>query len=303
MTDTAVTETHTNKRKASVAGDGEQEADASPKRVRLESPAASNTNGTEDGPIPAPQREPEQQADATHIKPAIAQDSQEPSRNPAQRDPSPPPPRRSSPEPSRSPVASRRPSVPTTEARQAPGSGPDRGRRSISEQEKKRGQRLFGGLLSTLSQKPGGGGGGAGGQQQQKRRAEIERRQQERAQQQRAEDDKRRVQKLAKLNRLREIEQVKLEEDVVSPCAPRPPPLPKGLVLGWGSWANNGVRCGHGTRVCSRRRAVYRQKPNLNLCVLPCFMAPFRKKALRAVTDTGVVLSPLEAHKGSSGTA
>jgi hypothetical protein len=58
-------------------------------------------------------------------------------------------------------------------------------RKSAVQEEKKRGKRLFGGLLSTLSQtKPN---------PQHQRRQEIERRQQERLQQRRAEDDQRRA--------------------------------------------------------------------------------------------------------------
>jgi hypothetical protein len=104
---------------------------------------------------------------------------------------------------SRSPNLSRKPSIP-----QALGPGTDRGRGRINDEEKKRGQRLFGGLLSTLSRKTD--------TSQQKKRQEIERRQQERAQAHKIEDDKRRAEKLAKLNHLRKIEQVKWEEHVVS---------------------------------------------------------------------------------------
>jgi len=203
-------ETQPNKRKASVAADAEQDAAASPKRAKLEGPGADGAR-SDDGSAQVPEPTPKQEDDATEKKVNTAQDRKDTSPERGQRDPSPPPPRRSSPKPSRSPITFRRPSIPTPESRQAQGPGPgaDRGgRRSISEQEKKRGQRLFGGLLSTLSQKPAG--------QQQKKRVEIERRQQERAQQQRVEDDKRRAEKLAKLNRVREVEQVKFDEDVVS---------------------------------------------------------------------------------------
>jgi hypothetical protein len=80
-------------------------------------------------------------------------------------------------------------------------------RRSISIEEKKRGQRLFGGLVSALSRTPSGA--------QQQKRLEIERRQHEKAQQRRAEDEKRRAEKLEQLKRTRQIEQVKLDEQVV----------------------------------------------------------------------------------------
>jgi len=71
-------------------------------------------------------------------------------------------------------------------------------------EEKKRGQRLFGGLVSTLSRTTSS--------TQQQRRLEIERRQHEKAQQRRAEDEKRRAEKLEQLKRVRQIEQVKLDE-------------------------------------------------------------------------------------------
>ncbi|KAK5664225.1 hypothetical protein OQA88_441 [Cercophora sp. LCS_1] len=85
--------------------------------------------------------------------------------------------------------------------------GPWTGRRNFSQEEKKRGQRLFGGLLSTLSQTTSN--------TQQRKRLDIERRQYERAQQQRVEDDRRRADKLAKLNHVRKIEQIKLDEQVM----------------------------------------------------------------------------------------
>ncbi|KAK7712485.1 hypothetical protein SLS64_004869 [Diaporthe eres] len=83
----------------------------------------------------------------------------------------------------------------------------DRGRReSYSQEEKKRGRRLFGGLLSTLSQTTANS--------QQKRRLEIEKKQQEKAVKQKTEDDKRRMEKLAKLDKVRKIEQVRFDEQV-----------------------------------------------------------------------------------------
>lgn len=81
-------------------------------------------------------------------------------------------------------------------------------RESFSQEEKKRGRRLFGGLLSTLSQTTTNS--------QQKKRLEIEKRQQEKAAQQTREDDKRRSEKLAVLERVRKIEQVRFDEQVVS---------------------------------------------------------------------------------------
>ena len=79
--------------------------------------------------------------------------------------------------------------------------------RGVSTEEKKRGKRLFGGLLNTLSQTTG--------KSQQKKRLEIERRQQDRAHQQKVEDDKRRAEKLAKLDEIRRTEQIRLDEEVV----------------------------------------------------------------------------------------
>lgn len=81
-------------------------------------------------------------------------------------------------------------------------------RKSSVQEEKKRGQRLFGGLLSTLSQTTPNG--------QQKRRLEIEKRQQEKAKQQKLEDEVRRAEKLAKLKAIRKEEQVKFDEETVS---------------------------------------------------------------------------------------
>lgn len=86
----------------------------------------------------------------------------------------------------------------------------DRNRRPAvsKEEERKRGKRLFGGLLSTLSQTTSNS--------QQKRRQEIEKRQQEKAAKQKAEDDSRRNERLAKLSRVRKLEQVRFDEQVVS---------------------------------------------------------------------------------------
>ncbi|KAM0562269.1 hypothetical protein ACHAPJ_002716 [Fusarium lateritium] len=81
-------------------------------------------------------------------------------------------------------------------------------RRLATQEEKKRGKRLFGGLLSTLSQTTGS--------TQQKRRLEIERRQQERLQKQRVEDDKLREEKRARVTEVRKGEQVGFDEEVVS---------------------------------------------------------------------------------------
>lgn len=198
-----------NKRKASVDGDLENETPVSPKRVKLDEPGADTTHAA-DGTAQEPKPTPRQEDEAIVTKAGVPEKLTEEIPKQDQIDQSPVPVHDRSPRQSRSPTLSRRASIPTPELKQgpAPGAGADRGRKSISEQEKKRGQRLFGGLLSTLSQKPANS--------QQKKRLEIERRQQERAQQRRAEDDKRRIEKLARLNHARKIEQVKFDEQAVS---------------------------------------------------------------------------------------
>lgn len=85
----------------------------------------------------------------------------------------------------------------------------DAGRRQLATQEeKKRGKRLFGGLLSTLSQTSGGS--------IQKKRMEIERRQQERMRKQSVEDSKLREEKRAKAMQARKGDQNVFDEEVVS---------------------------------------------------------------------------------------
>lgn len=118
------------------------------------------------------------------------------------RDPSPPTARdRGGLEPSRRGSDSRQAAFPDKER--------NRRRPEVNrDEEKKRGKRLFGGLLSTLSQTTTNS--------QQKRRQEIEKRQQEKATKQKIEDDKRRTERLAKLDRIRKIEQVRFDEQVVS---------------------------------------------------------------------------------------
>lgn len=111
-----------------------------------------------------------------------------------------------------SPVTTRRESDEQREqaappSRKAPLS-PEQTRKNVSLEEKKRGRRLFGGLLNTLSQT-------TPNNPQQKRRKEIERRQQERVQQQRVEDDRRRTDLLAERRRFRDAKQVDFEERMV----------------------------------------------------------------------------------------
>lgn len=85
---------------------------------------------------------------------------------------------------------------------------PEQSRKNVSMEEKKRGRRLFGGLLNTLSQT-------TPNKAQQNRRKEIERRQHERVQQQRVEDDRRRTDLLAERRRFRDAKQVDFEERMV----------------------------------------------------------------------------------------
>ncbi|KAI0870264.1 pinin/SDK/memA/ protein conserved region-domain-containing protein [Hypoxylon argillaceum] len=81
-------------------------------------------------------------------------------------------------------------------------------RREIARQEeKKRGRRLLGGLMNTLSQASAGS--------QHRKRQDIERRQQAKSTQQRAEDDRLRMQRLSKLESVRKVEQLKFDEQVM----------------------------------------------------------------------------------------
>jgi hypothetical protein len=81
-------------------------------------------------------------------------------------------------------------------------------RESNAQEERKRGRRLFGGLLNTLSQ--------SASNAQQKKRLEIEKRQQEKARLQKAEDESRKAERLQKLKEVRTQEQVKFDEQSVS---------------------------------------------------------------------------------------
>ncbi|OAR02764.1 hypothetical protein LLEC1_06613 [Akanthomyces lecanii] len=76
-----------------------------------------------------------------------------------------------------------------------------------TQEDKKRGKRLFGGLLSTLNQGPSSS--------QQKRRQEIEKRQKERMEKQATEDGQRRAERLAQLRNVRIREQIVLDEEVM----------------------------------------------------------------------------------------
>ncbi|KAI0104196.1 pinin/SDK/memA/ protein conserved region-domain-containing protein [Nemania sp. FL0031] len=81
-------------------------------------------------------------------------------------------------------------------------------RREIARQEeKKRGRRLLGGLMNTLSQASAGS--------QHRKRQDIERRQQAKSTQQRVEEDRLRMQRLSKLESVRKFEQLKFDEQVM----------------------------------------------------------------------------------------
>ncbi|KAF5533341.1 peroxin 26 [Fusarium napiforme] len=81
-------------------------------------------------------------------------------------------------------------------------------RKNATQEEKRRGKRLFGGLLSTLSQ--------TSGSVQQKRRLEIERRQQDRLQKQNIEEDRLREEKLLRLTEIRRGQQLTFDEEVIA---------------------------------------------------------------------------------------
>lgn len=122
-------------------------------------------------------------------------------------------------------------------------------RNSFSQEDKKRGKRLFGGLLSTLSQTTSNS--------QQKRRQEVEKRQQERAAKQRVEDDKRRSEKLAKLDKIRKIEQVRFDEQVVRDTRIWTPRV-------WMWMLTDLNRCVPATPTCVPWHIAYRAKANRN---------------------------------------
>ncbi|KAF4121314.1 pinin/SDK/memA/ protein conserved region [Geosmithia morbida] len=83
--------------------------------------------------------------------------------------------------------------------RQQEETGRRRQQQPASAEDKKRGKRLFGGLMGTLSRTDADNS-------RQKRRQEIERRQQERLKRQRLEDDEMRSERLARLGRVRRDE-------------------------------------------------------------------------------------------------
>lgn len=98
-------------------------------------------------------------------------------------------------------------------------------REMARQEEKKRGRRLLGGLMNTLSQASAGS--------QHRKRQDIERRQQAKSTQQRAEEDRLRMQRLSKLEAVRRVEQIKFDEQVVRcpPCFALPGAGPTGTLL------------------------------------------------------------------------
>lgn len=96
---------------------------------------------------------------------------------------------------------------PSPQRTEAPKRSLEDSRRRVSQEEKRRGMRLFGGLLGTLSQRPTN--------PQQQKRQEIEKRQQERLKQQKVLEQKALQEKKAKLEETRTRESIKWEERVV----------------------------------------------------------------------------------------
>lgn len=96
---------------------------------------------------------------------------------------------------------------PSSQRTDAPQRSLEDARRRVSQEEKRRGMRLFGGLLGTLSQRPTN--------PQQQKRQEIEKRQQERLKQLRVEEQNALQEKKAKLDETRARESIKWEERVV----------------------------------------------------------------------------------------
>lgn len=133
--------------------------------------------------------------------------------------------RKSLPEPDRQPESPKRARTEREDAR--PGRSPDvpkpapaheepprrsleEARARVSQEEKRRGMRLFGGLLGTLSQRPAN--------PHQEKRLEIEKRQQERLKQQKVVEEKALAEKKAKIEEVRMKESIKWDERVVRLC-------------------------------------------------------------------------------------
>jgi hypothetical protein len=116
-------------------------------------------------------------------------------------------------------------------------------RKSVIQEERKRGRRLFGGLLGTLSQ--------TAPNNQLKRRQEIEKRQVERVKAQKAEDDTRRAERLQKLKEVRRNEQVKFDRESVCSSWYLPSEI-----------CTNKSRCGYDTTTCWRWQISCIQRQN-----------------------------------------
>lgn len=84
----------------------------------------------------------------------------------------------------------------------------DEARARVAQEEKRRGMRLFGGLMGTLNQRPTNPA-------QQQKRLEIEKRQQERLRQQREVEERALQEKRAARDEVRGRESIKWEEQVV----------------------------------------------------------------------------------------
>lgn len=132
-------------------------------------------------------------------------------------------------------------------------------RKSSVQEERKRGQRLFGGLLSTLSQRTPNG--------QQKRRLEIEKRQAEKAKQQKVDDEVRRAEKLASLKKIRQGEQVKFDKESVSSFGVE-------QVLSGGLLTSGIYRCAYDIPICWLWQTFYAQRRNLSWYVSVSFLQP-----------------------------
>jgi hypothetical protein len=149
--------------------------------------------------------------------------------------------REASPEPRRSPTQGRRDS--------APRAGLDDSMRgaSASQEEKKRGKRLFGGLLSTLSQTTTNS--------HQRKRVDIERRQLERQQRQKEEDAHRKSESSARFHEIRVKEQVVFEDKVVCAGSLRTKCPRQVLMLSTSRCARNTPRC-YGPRSISKPKQI-----------------------------------------------
>lgn len=152
--------------------------------------------------------------------------------------------RQASPEPRRSPTQGRRDSASRTGL-----DGTVRGA-SASQEEKKRGRRLFGGLLSTLSQTTTN--------PHQRKRVDIERRQLERQQRQKEEDAHRKNENSARFHEIRVKEQIVFEDKVVCVGSPRTMCPSQALMLPI-------PRCDRSTPRCYGPRSISKPKQILPL--------------------------------------